>query len=125
VAVFKGKEYRLCRGRTSRCPKTCGQSGEFAVFSVEGYLEYEKPGKYGDPMKKIFRFQVSDFDKKPLENSPGSKVVASMKDGDYARLEWNHEYDGSMPSRPVRLVKKIGKAEALALLEKARKPGGQ
>jgi len=125
VAVFKGKEYRLCRGRTSRCPKTCGQSGEFAVFSVEGYLEYEKPGKYGDPMKKIFRFQVSDFDKKPLEGSPGSKVVASMKDGDYARLEWTHEYDGSMPSRPVRLVKKIGKAEALALLKKARKPGGQ
>ena len=76
-------------------------------------------------MKKIFRFQVSDFDKKPLENSPGSKVVVSMKDGDYARLEWTHEYDGSMPSRPVRLVKKIGKAEALALLKKARKPGGQ
>ena len=76
-------------------------------------------------MKKIFRFQVSDFDKKPLKDSPGGQVAASMKDGDYARLEWNHEYDGSMPSRPVRLVKKIGKAEALKLLKKARKPEGQ
>ena len=76
-------------------------------------------------MKKIFRFQVSDFDKKPLEDSPGSKAVVAMKDGDYVRLEWNHEYDGSMPSRPVQLVKKIGKAEALKLLEKAILPGGK
>jgi arylsulfatase A-like enzyme len=123
VATFKGKEYRLCRGRTSRCPKTCGQSGEFAVFSIEGYIEYEKPGKYGDPMKKTFRFQVSDFDRKPLEGSPGARTVSSMKAGDYARLEWNHEYDGSMPSRPLRVVRSIGKAEALELIAKSRKAG--
>ena len=60
--------------------------------------------------------------------SIGQEAIAagfgvSMKEGDYARLEWNHEYDGSMPSRPLRLVAKITKAEALKLLKKAIKSG--
>ncbi len=123
VATFKGKEYRLCRGRTARCPKECGSSGEFAIFTIEGYLEYEKPGKYGDPMKKIFRFQVSDYDRKLIGDPERIRTISALKAGDYARLEWRHEYDGSMPFRPVSRVEKIGKEQALKLLKGSTKPG--
>ena len=34
LAVFEEVKFRECLGRTSRCPKDCGDSGEFAVFSI-------------------------------------------------------------------------------------------
>jgi hypothetical protein len=34
LAAFDGLNYRLCMGRTALCPKQCGHSGEFAIFTV-------------------------------------------------------------------------------------------
>ena len=64
VAVLKGIEYRKCMGRTSACPDRCGNSGEFAVFTIEEYVKYEKKGKYGDGRAKEKRIQISDFNRK-------------------------------------------------------------
>jgi hypothetical protein len=120
LAVFEGVNYRLCRGLTSRCPKQCGDSGEFASFGVKKYLKYEKPGEYGDPKQETFLVQVSDYDKLPKGDSKILKTVKSLKKGDYVLLSWNHDYvtkaGTSSPERPIVKLEKIGQAKVKELL---------
>ncbi len=127
LAVFEGVNYRLCMGLTSRCPKECGDSGEFASFGVKKYLQYEKPGQYGDPEQKTFLVQVSDYDKKPKGDPKILETVKSLKKGDYVLLAWHHDYvtkqGASYPERPIVKLEKIGKAKAEKLMAPAAAPG--
>ena len=113
IAVYEGSSYRLCRGRTGRCPKACGQSGEFAKFKIVEYLKYEKPGKYGDGKQTNKTIQISDFDKKPKGDPKLLAVVKTLKQGDRVLLNWRHDYvtrNGS--SFPVRPITKLEKEKA-------------
>ena len=120
LAVFDGVNYRLCMGRTARCPKQCGDSGEFASFGIRKYLKYEKLGQYGDPEQKSFLVQVSDYDKKPKGDPKILETVRRLKKGDYVLLSWHHDYvtkEGtSSPERPIVKLEKIDKAHAEKLL---------
>jgi hypothetical protein len=114
-ATFAGVEYRTCRGRTARCPKECGDSGEYAVFTIDKYLKYEKPGKDGDGKAKERRIQISDFYKKPKGDPKLSETIKGLKKGDRVLLSWKHVYvtrtsDGrswSGPERPITRLEKI------------------
>ena len=113
LVVFEGSQFRLCRGRTARCPKQCGHSGEFANFRIVEYLKYEKPGKYGEGKQKSKLIQVSDFDKKPKGDPKLLAVVKNLKQGDRVLLNWRHDYvnrNGS--SFPVRPITKLEKEQA-------------
>ena len=79
IAVFEGLEFRTCRGRTARCPKNCGDSGEFAKFRIVEYLRYEKNGKYGDNEQQQRLLQVSDFFKSPKVIQNVQSVVKTLK----------------------------------------------
>jgi hypothetical protein len=129
LAIFEGVNYRLCMGLTSRCPKECGDSGEFAGFGIKKYLKYEKPGQYGDPEQETFLVQVSDYDKRPKGDPKILETVKSLKKGDYVLLSWHHDYvtkDGtSSPERPIVKLEKIGKAKAEELIPPAAGPGAQ
>jgi hypothetical protein len=120
LAVFEGVHYRLCMGLTSRCPKECGDSGEFASFGIKKYLKYEKPGQYGDPKQQTFLVQVSDYDKRPKGDPKILETVKSLKKGDYVLLSWHHDYvtkeGSSFPERPLVKLEKIGKAKAEELM---------
>ena len=111
IATFEGAQYRLCRGRTARCPKNCGHSGEFARFAINEYLKYEKPGKYGDPKKKQYLIQISDFHRKPKGDPKALETIKGLKEGDKVRLAWNHDYvtrkGSSFPERVVKELKKL------------------
>jgi len=111
IATFEGAQYRLCRGRTARCPQNCGHSGEFARFAINEYLKYEKPGKYGDPKKKQYLIQISDFHRKPKGDPKSLKAIKGLKEGDKVRLAWNHDYvtrkGSSFPERVVKELKKL------------------
>ena len=119
VAVLDGISYRLCRGRTALCPKDCGDSGEFASFSIQKYLRYEKPGQYGDPQQESFLVQVSDYDKKPKGDPRILETVRGLTPGDHVLLSWRHEYvtrqGSSFPERPVVKLEKIEPAKAAEL----------
>jgi hypothetical protein len=119
LAVFDGVEYRLCKGRTALCPKDCGDSGEFATFTVRKYLKYEKPGEYGDPKQVDFLVQISDYYKKPKGDASILKTVSGLKKGDYVLLSWHHDYvtkDGvSSPERPITKLEPIGREKAEGL----------
>lgn len=121
LAVFDGLQYRLCRGLTALCPKECGDSGEFANFSVRKYIKYEKIGQYGDEKQTSYLVQVSDYNKKPKGDAQINKTVAGLKKGDFVLLSWRHDYvtkDGvSSPERPIVKLEKIDKAKAEDLLK--------
>lgn len=108
LATFEGLAYQRCRGRTARCPDHCGNSGDMATFKITQYLNYEKPGKYGDAKAETYRFMVQDNQKKPKVAPAMQKTIAVLKPGDRVTLSWRHDYvtrDGS--SRPERTVTKL------------------
>ncbi|XP_066917699.1 uncharacterized protein [Clytia hemisphaerica] len=116
VATFGGLEDMRCRHLTGRCPDRCGHGGIIAVFPVVKYLNYEKPGEYGDKKQENYRVRPSD----PVEKSgltPERKaVLEGLKSGDYVLLSWNHDYvhtgGCSSPQRPITKLVKISKEEA-------------
>jgi hypothetical protein len=114
-AVFAGIEFRTCRGKTGRCPENCGSSGEFAIFTIDKYLKYEKPGKYGDAKAKDKRIQISDFHKKPKGDAKLNETIKGLTKGDRVLLSWDHNYvtrgGSSMPVRPITKLEKIEKKD--------------
>lgn len=112
IAEFQGLEYRLCRGRTGRCPDKCGDSGEFATFKIVKYLKYEKPGKYGDPKQETYRIQVTDFHRKSIEEKLAPKI-SKLKKGDKVMLAWRHDYVTTKGGSefPDRVVTKLQNME--------------
>jgi hypothetical protein len=111
ISTYEGAQFRRCRGRTARCPENCGNSGEFARFTINEYLTYEKPGKYGDPKQKQYLIQISDFHKKPKGDAGILKVIKGITKGDKVHLAWNHNYvtrkGSSFPERVVKELKKL------------------
>jgi hypothetical protein len=124
VATFTGAPYRLCMGRTMRCPKTCGDSGEIANFKIVKYLRFVKHGKYGGKQKAYY-IQISDFDRKPKGDPAVNKTIAALKPGDYLLLSWNHDYvtrnGSSFPVRPLLKLEKITKEKAEELMKPPEK----
>ena len=121
LAVLESVAFRQCRGRTAACPKDCGDSGEFATFKIVEYTHYKQHGKYGGKQKS-YHIQVSDFHRKPKGDPKILEAVRGLKEGDYVRLHWRHDYvtknRSSFPERPIVKLEKISKAEAKAILAK-------
>ena len=115
LAIFNGSPFRTCRGLTRRCPENCGGSGEFATFSIEKYLEYDKPGKYGSDKQTSHLIQISNFHRKPMGDPAILKVIVELKEGDHVVLAWDHEYvtskGSSAPDRPVKELRRLTKEE--------------
>ena len=129
LAAFEGVEYRLCQGRTALCPKTCGDSGEFALFTIRKYLKYKKHAEYGDPEQKTFQVQVSDYDRNPKGDPKVLAAVRGLKKGDAVLLSWRHDFvtraaGASFPERPLVRLEKADKNAAPAP-EKADLLAGQ
>ena len=104
IATYQGEIFRECRGRTSRCPQTCGHSGDFATFAIDSYTKYTKPGKYGDPKRTKFQLIV------PATNKALTLYLKGLKKGAKVELTWNHEYgkkgNSTYPIRVIRSIKK-------------------
>ena len=105
IARFDGVKYKKCMGRTTECPDKCGKSGDIASFTILEYTKFVKTGKYGDKQKQ-FHFQVSDFNKQPLDNI--YPLPQSLKKGDKVILNWRHDYvTKNHSSYPIYPVTKI------------------
>jgi hypothetical protein len=112
LAVFEGVKFQACRHRTSLCPDKCGHAGKVATFKITKYLDYKKPGKYGDAKGKTFRTMIVD----QLDNTKVPEktlaLINSLEKGDAVELSWNHDYvteNGS--SYPVRTITKLTKVK--------------
>lgn len=124
VARFDGVNSQQCMGRTALCPDKCGNSGDFASFSITGYLFYRKPGEYGDPMQHGFTFQVEDNMKNAKVSAELLATLKGLQKDDHVLLSWNHDYvtqaGSSSPERPVTKLSRITKAEAEKLLKEKK-----
>ena len=120
IATYDGPKERPCFFRTSLCPDRCNHGGTIEIFTIVKYLNYEKPGKYGDAESAKYHVRVKD----PVESTgvtPQVKeVFDGLHEGDYVLLSWNHDYvhtDGcSYPERPITKLEKISKEEADKML---------
>lgn len=104
-AEFTGIIHRKCRFLTSLCPDKCDHAKDFAVFKIIKYLDYRKPGKYGDEKQEQLMIDVNPAHKPILQGADILKEVAALKPGDKVVLHWSHYYmhkDSSFfPERPV------------------------
>merc|ERR1719215_1844946 len=104
ISVFMGLE----AGRESMLrvfpPRPAKQ---WANFEVEEYLEYEKPGEYGDDKGTSFGFVPAELP----SDSPILIALQGLQPGSRVRLDWLHEYvtrttatgmSSSSPERPVQ-----------------------
>ncbi len=124
VAVFEGISLHRCLGRTALCPDRCGDSGNLAKFRILGYLDYQKPGEYGDKQQGAFSFLVDDTLKQLHIPAAFADIVRALKPGDRVRLVWRHDYvtrkDGGtemkFPDRPLQTIEPLTPEQAEALL---------
>jgi len=104
-ARFMGLREHRCKGRTSLCPDRCGESGKLATFKIVTYLDFRKPGEFGDPKQEEFLVLIEDTRKRPKVPAPIRDAILALKPGEMVHLQWNHDYvtkDGSsFPERPI------------------------
>ena len=86
---------------------TGGTVHEWARFDVTEYVEYEKPGQYGDAQKDKFMCEL------PKQSPEIRRIVETLQPGHNIRLAWNHNYvtenGASFPERTiVRIDRLVG-----------------
>jgi len=116
VAEFEGLKELQCRHMTMLCPDQCGHGGTVATFKIKSYVQYEKPGEYGDEKATKFHVKLSDSVASTGLTPEVRATLDALTPGDEVALEWNHdyvtvEYEGgcssSSPQRPItHLAKK-------------------
>lgn len=108
-AVFAGTREHVCRGLTALCPDRCGSSGTLAVFRIEKYNAYEKPGQYGDPQADEFAFMLLSTTGASDVPAEIAERVRALAPGDKVRLVWEHVYvtDENGSRFPERVVREL------------------
>jgi hypothetical protein len=81
-AVFKGIEERpsMVMMIPPPPPKT------FAYFEIREYIEYEKPGKYGDNRQSSQAFELL------RQSADVQSFAQQLQPGDIVKLGWTHDY---------------------------------
>ncbi|WP_197457909.1 hypothetical protein [Akkermansia sp. KLE1797] len=110
-AEFTGIIHRKCMFMTSLCPDKCDHPKDFATFWIIKYLDYRKPGKYGDEKQEKLMVDVNPAHKPILQDASVLKQIAALKPGDKVVLHWSHYYmhqdSSSFPQRPVISIKPL------------------
>ena len=117
-AEVTGIIHRKCMFMTSLCPDKCDHPKDFATFRIIKYLDYRKPGKYGDEKQEKLMVDVNPAHKPILQDASVLKQISALKPGDKVVLHWSHYYmhqdSSSFPQRPVISIKHLspsGEAE--------------
>jgi hypothetical protein len=108
VAKFIGVKDHRCMGRTSLCPDRCGHSGKLASFEIIEYLDYQKPGEYGDPKQTNFQVLIRDNQGSAKIPDEILSIIESLKPDTKVKLSWKHDYvtkdKASSPERPITKI---------------------
>jgi hypothetical protein len=92
-----------------------------ATFKVLGYINYNKPGQYGDAQQQHFHVKLEG-----IGAEKDAEVVATIKSlqpSDKVRLDWKHDYvstkSSKSPERPVVNIQKISNEHATEMLSRS------
>lgn len=110
---YTGKMHRKCMFRTALCPDRCDHAQDFATFRVIKYLNYQKPGKYGDEKQEQVMIDMNPAHKPILQGADIVEKINALKPGDKLVLHWSHYYmhqgGNSFPERPVISIKPLAR----------------
>ena len=110
MATFDGVEDRPCRFLTSLCPNQCGHGNRWAIFTIDEYLAWEKPGQYGDEKQPKFHVQMNPIDKRVDHVEGMYDLLREMTPGTRVKIEWLHEYVSDQGANyPIRRVTHISR----------------
>ena len=111
ISIFEGITKQPCMFRTALCPDNCNHSKETAKFKIIEYLEYTKPGEYGDEKQEYFYANMNANDEENIQKKEFINFIKELKEGDKVKLNWDHIYvnnNGSRyPERPIRAISKV------------------
>ena len=112
LATYQGTRHIPCRFMTSLCPDRCGHATDVAVFKIDEYQKYEKPGQYGDPEAKEFLWNLKPDSDANRIHPEYLEIVKGLQPGQKVKLNWTHFYvtnrEGSKyPERSVTFFEKI------------------
>ena len=111
IAIFEGIKRNECMFRTSLCPDKCGHSTEIAQFKIIEYLDYTKPGEYGDEKQEYFYANMNLNAPEDKQKKEYIDFINQLKIGDKVKLKWDHIYIDNNGSRyPERHIRYISKA---------------
>jgi len=120
-ATFQGIQNQPCRFLTSLCPNQCGHGAKVAHFTVTEYVNYEKPGQYGDDKQTRFLFAVQgghggSMPRGDIPTPEQVNIINSLQINDKVLIEYDHEYvtttwegggSAKYPERPLRTITKV------------------
>lgn len=110
-ATFEKVEHRPCMFRTSLCPDRCGHATDYAIFKVDEYLKYEKPGEYGDDKTDVFHWNLKPSTDTNKLHPEYLEIVKNLQPGQKVKINWTHFYvhdnGSSFPERSVTFFEKI------------------
>ena len=110
LATFGQLVDQPCMFRTSLCPHQCGHGGQVAIFDVDEYVAYDKPGQYGDAQQQKHHIKLSG------EPEDVQATIRGLEPGTKVRLDWDHVYitrtepgggQSKYPERPTRRVERV------------------
>ena len=111
IATFTKIEHVPCHFMTALCPDRCDHATDAAIFKVDEYLKYEKPGKYGDDKVEEFAWDLKPSADANKLHPEYVEQVKALKPGQKVKLNWTHFYvdDGccQSPERRVTFFEKI------------------
>lgn len=108
VAKFTGIKDHTCMGKTGLCPDRCGSSGKLATFEIIEYLDYKKPGEYGDPKQTTFQVLIKDNHGVAKIPAEILAIIETLKPDTKVKLSWNHDYvTKDRSSSPERVITKL------------------
>mmetsp|Transcript_33923 Transcript_33923/g.41816 ORF Transcript_33923/g.41816 Transcript_33923/m.41816 type:complete len:122 (+) Transcript_33923:263-628(+) len=77
---------------------------QWATFKIDKYINYEKPGKYGDAKAENFRCVAAE------QSEEVAETISQLEVGQKVKLSWNHDYvtrtseQGMTSKSPQRVV---------------------
>ncbi len=108
IAKFTGIKDHVCNGATKLCPDNCGHSGKLATFEIIEYLDYQKPGEYGDPKQTVFQVLIKDNHGTAKIPAEILTTIEALKPDTKVKLSWNHDYvTKEKSSSPERVITKL------------------
>ena len=110
-ATYNGTQRVPCRFMTADCPNACDHGGLFATFTINKYLAYTQPSKYGDEEQKTFTLRVgtNQGTAEPTLSPALAAAMANLQPGDTVTLDWAHVYitDPAGNQYPERVVTRL------------------
>ena len=111
IATFTKIEHVPCCFRTALCPDRCDHASDIAIFKVDEYLKYEKPGKYGDDKVEEFNWDLKPTADNNKLHPEYLEIVKGLQPGQKVKINWTHFYihddHGAHPERSVTFFEKL------------------